>query len=80
MCPGGDSTEEWRECDAQQTSYWRQFGFTFSHHLARSVVNEIDVAQKQHRGQYPHHVHERNAEETFTYRKQIILQYYVGFD
>lgn len=65
MCPSGDATKERRERDAQKPGYRRQFGLTFGHHLARPVVRKIYVAQKQHRGQNPHHVHERNAEETF---------------
>jgi len=73
MCPGGDATEERRERDAQQPGDRRQFGLTFGHHLARPVVHEIDVAQKQYRGQNSHHVHERNAEETFANGKNAIL-------
>lgn len=66
---GGDTAKKWRERDAQQPGHRRQLVFAFSDNLARPVVQKMNVAQKQHRGEHSYHVHEGNAEETFENRK-----------
>lgn len=80
MRPRGDAAEQRRERDAQQPGHRRQLGLALGHHLAGPVVHEIDVAQKQHRGEDPHHVHERDAQKTCNGKHDDYYTFAVRYD